>query len=131
MPLYCVARHWNALKPSNEEIDPIAVLGNPADGARFANPPRITVARLQDGVGIRGIAGCKHLEKITDVTAELNARRDVIIGAGPAGLAAALYLARYRRDILVLHDGKSRAPGIRLAHRSGLATQASALKVIE
>ena len=33
----------------------------------------------------------------------------IVIGAGPAGLAAALYLERYRRTVRVLHDGRSRA----------------------
>jgi thioredoxin reductase (NADPH) len=33
----------------------------------------------------------------------------LIIGGGPAGLTAAIYLARYRRDVLVIDAGQSRA----------------------
>jgi thioredoxin reductase (NADPH) len=40
------------------------------------------------------------------------------VGAGPAGLTAALYLARYRRDVMVLHDGQSRALRIPLTHNA-------------
>ncbi len=36
----------------------------------------------------------------------------LIVGAGPAGLAAATYLARYRRDVKVVDSGDSRAEKI-------------------
>lgn len=40
----------------------------------------------------------------------------LIVGAGPAGLTAAIYLARYRRRILVVDAGQSRAALIPITH---------------
>ncbi len=50
----------------------------------------------------------------------------IIVGAGPAGLTAALYAARFRRSALVLHDGTPRAGYIPLSrnvpgHEDGIA----------
>src|ERR1700759_4259826 len=38
------------------------------------------------------------------------------VGAGPAGLTAAIYLARFRRDVRVIDAGQSRAARIPLSH---------------
>ncbi|WP_088344716.1 MULTISPECIES: NAD(P)/FAD-dependent oxidoreductase [Rhodomicrobium] len=40
----------------------------------------------------------------------------LIVGGGPAGLTAATYLARYRRSVLVVDDGESRAGLIPESH---------------
>lgn len=42
----------------------------------------------------------------------------VVVGAGPAGLTAATYLARFRRRVLILADGHSRARWIPESHNT-------------
>jgi thioredoxin reductase (NADPH) len=56
----------------------------------------------------------------------------IIIGAGPAGLTAALYLGRYRRDPLVIHDGSARAARIPLTHNvPGFPEGISGIQLLE
>src|SRR3954469_12718512 len=40
----------------------------------------------------------------------------LIVGGGPAGLMAAIYLARYRRNVVVFDSGESRAALIPESH---------------
>ena len=55
----------------------------------------------------------------------------VIIGGGPAGLTAAIYLARYRRKVLVIDSRESRAALIPATHNyPGFANGISGLKLL-
>ncbi|WP_367183227.1 FAD-dependent oxidoreductase [Cypionkella sp.] len=45
----------------------------------------------------------------------------VIVGGGPAGLTAAIYIARYHLDVIVVEDGRSRAAMIPLSHNHAVS----------
>jgi thioredoxin reductase (NADPH) len=47
---------------------------------------------------------------------QLNRTDSLVIGGGPAGLTAAIYLARYRRKVVVIDSGESRAALIPETH---------------
>ncbi len=50
------------------------------------------------------------------VTSAIKGHDAVIVGAGPAGLTAAIYLGRFRRPALVLDSGESRLGWIPISH---------------
>jgi thioredoxin reductase (NADPH) len=56
----------------------------------------------------------------------------IIVGAGPAGLTAALYAARFLRSTLVIHDSTARATHIPLTHNvPGYASGVSGTDLLE
>ena len=56
----------------------------------------------------------------------------LVIGGGPAGLTAAIYLARYHLDILVVDGGKSRAAWIPCTHNhAGFPDGISGVELLE
>ena len=44
----------------------------------------------------------------------------LIVGGGPAGLTAAIYLSRYHRRVIVVDAGHSRAKWIPRSHNQGV-----------
>ncbi len=56
----------------------------------------------------------------------------LVIGGGPAGLAAAIYLARFHLDVLVVDDGQSRAKWIPIArNHPGFPEGISGVRLLE
>src|SRR3954447_3757325 len=56
----------------------------------------------------------------------------LVIGGGPAGLTAAIYLARYRRSVMVIDSRESRAALIPETHNyPGFAAGVSGRKLLE
>lgn len=66
---------------------------------------------------MKGSAQVTSSEEESIETCDVPAAIDcVVIGAGPAGLTAAIYLRRFRRDVRVVDAGDSRALAIKRSH---------------
>lgn len=78
-----------------------------------------TIARLMLLLSNSSIPGSHTMQTSLAASSAGQARADVdcvVIGGGPGGLTAAIYLARFRRDCLVLDAGDSRASYIPTSH---------------
>ncbi|MFP5077403.1 NAD(P)/FAD-dependent oxidoreductase [Rhizobium sp. YIM 134829] len=75
------------------------------------SPGSVSDVNRHDGVVMRLFMTSRKGENEADC---------VVIGGGPAGLTAALYLARFHISVTVLHDGSSRAHSIPLSHNQSL-----------
>jgi thioredoxin reductase (NADPH) len=56
------------------------------------------------------------VQRLAAVETHSDIQDAIVVGAGPAGLTAAIYLGRFRRRCIVLEDGQSRARWIPTSH---------------
>ena len=82
----------SAIRPRSVETSPRAMLSRPGRGFSFGATARVVFSKV------------------------LSMRDALIIGGGPSGLMAAIYLARYRRKVLLIDEGASRAALIPESH---------------
>jgi thioredoxin reductase (NADPH) len=75
------------------------------------NPPRLGIPRVPDTKASRISEPRRNEGSIHGRTCDC-----LIIGGGPAGLTAATYLGRFRRKVIVVDAGESRAKWIPVSH---------------
>ncbi len=83
----------SAIRPRSVATSPRAMLSRPVRGFNFGATARVVFSKV------------------------LSMLDALIIGGGPSGLMAAIYLARYRRKVLLIDEGASRAALIPESHR--------------